>query len=44
MKRVKFEDPVEGGSGNKAEETKKLKKHTLDSDEDDSSDDENAKP
>lgn len=40
MKRVKFEDPVEGGSGDK--EAKKLKKHTLDSDEDDSSDEENA--
>lgn len=41
MKRVKFDDPVEGPSTEK--EVKKVKKHTLDSDEDDSSDGENSK-
>lgn len=42
MKRVKFEEPVEGQSKEPVE-VKKVKKHTLDSDEDDSSDDENVK-
>lgn len=42
MKRVKFqEDPAAGGSG--GADVKRLKKHTLDSDEEDSSDEENAK-
>lgn len=42
MKRVKIqEDPVAGGSG--GVDLKKVKKHTLDSDEEDSSDEENQK-
>lgn len=41
MKRVKFDDPGEGKSS--AKEVKKVKKHTLDSDEEDSSDDEATK-
>lgn len=41
MKRVKFDDPGEGKSSEK--EVKKVKKHTLDSDEEDSSDDEATK-
>ena len=42
MKRVKFTEPQEAGPSDK-EEIKKAKKHTLDSDEEDSSDEETAK-
>lgn len=41
MKRVKFDESVAGGSGEK--DVKKIKKHTLDSDEEDSSDEETPK-
>lgn len=41
MKRVKFDDAVEGRSSD--QESKRVKKHTLDSDEEDSSEGEDAK-